>query len=67
MAIEAYHFEFMAEAIAEAKQSIAEGGLPIAEMTSEGGFPPFMIDPIDFAVVYASRQAAMAEEPAGQA
>ncbi len=39
----------------------------IAEMTSEGGFPPFMIDPIDFAVVYASRQAAMANEPTGQA
>jgi preprotein translocase subunit SecB len=39
----------------------------VAEMTSEGGFPPFMIDPIDFAVVYASRQAAMANEPTGQA
>ncbi|HEX4196896.1 MAG TPA: protein-export chaperone SecB [Caulobacteraceae bacterium] len=39
----------------------------IAEMTSEGGFPPFMIDPIDFAVVYASRQAQMASEPTGQA
>jgi preprotein translocase subunit SecB len=39
----------------------------VAEMSSEGGFPPFMIDPIDFAVVYASRQAAMANEPTGQA
>ena len=29
MAIEQYHFDFMAEAIAEAKASIAQGGLPI--------------------------------------
>jgi preprotein translocase subunit SecB len=36
-------------------------------MTSDGGFPPFMIDPIDFAVVYAARQTQMAGEPAGQA
>ena len=40
----------------------------IAEMTSDGGFPPFMIDPIDFAVVYAARQAEMARSgAAGQA
>ena len=39
----------------------------IAEMTSDGGFPPFMIDPIDFGVVYAARQAQMASEPTGQA
>lgn len=29
MAIEKYHFDFMAEAIAEAEASIAQGGLPI--------------------------------------
>ena len=29
----------------------------IADITSEGGFPPFLIDPIDFAGVYASRKA----------
>lgn len=29
MAIEQYHYDFMAEAIAEAKVGIAEGGLPI--------------------------------------
>ena len=29
MAIEKYHFDFMAEAIAEAQASIAQGGLPI--------------------------------------
>lgn len=39
----------------------------VAEMTSEGGFPPFMIDPIDFGVVYAARQAQMANEPTGKA
>jgi preprotein translocase subunit SecB len=37
----------------------------IAEMTSDGGFPPFMID---FAVVYAARQAEMARnDGVGQA
>jgi len=29
----------------------------ISDMTMEGGFPPFMLDPIDFAAVYAARQA----------
>jgi preprotein translocase subunit SecB len=29
----------------------------IADMTGEGGFPPFMLDPIDFAGVYAARKA----------
>jgi preprotein translocase subunit SecB len=29
----------------------------IADVTSEGGFPPFMLDPIDFAGVYAARKA----------
>ncbi len=29
----------------------------IAEVTSEGGFPPFLLDPIDFAGVYAQRKA----------
>jgi len=29
----------------------------IADVTSEGGFPPFLLDPIDFAGVYASRKA----------
>jgi preprotein translocase subunit SecB len=26
-------------------------------VTSEGGFPPFLLDPIDFAGVYAARKA----------
>ena len=29
----------------------------IAEVTSEGGFPPFLLDPIDFAAVYQARKA----------
>jgi len=29
----------------------------IGDITSEGGFPPFLIDPIDFAGVYAARKA----------
>ena len=29
----------------------------IADVTTEGGFPPFLIDPIDFAGVYAARKA----------
>ncbi len=34
----------------------------IADVTSDGGFPPFLLDPIDFAGVYAARKAqALAE------
>jgi preprotein translocase subunit SecB len=29
----------------------------IADLSSEGGFPPFLLDPIDFAGVYAQRKA----------
>jgi len=38
----------------------------IADLSSEGGFPPFLLDPIDFAAVYQARKAA-AEEPVGNA
>jgi preprotein translocase subunit SecB len=38
----------------------------IAEVTSEGGFPPFLLDPIDFAGVYAARKA-QAEPQVGHA
>jgi preprotein translocase subunit SecB len=38
----------------------------IADLSSEGGFPPFLIDPLDFAAVYAARRAQM-QAPAGQA
>ena len=33
----------------------------ISDLTAEGGFPPFMIDPIDFMAVYAARQAQMGQ------
>ena len=40
----------------------------IASVTSDGGYPPFMLDPIDFAGVYAARQAqALGGEPVGNA
>jgi preprotein translocase subunit SecB len=37
----------------------------IADVTSEGGFPPFLLDPIDFAGVYSARKAQ--ESAAGHA
>lgn len=39
----------------------------IADLTGEGGFPPFMLDPIDFAAIYAQRKTATAGQPAGTA
>ena len=40
----------------------------ISSVTSDGGYPPFMLDPIDFAGVYASRKAqAMGGETVGNA
>ena len=39
----------------------------IADMTSEGGFPPFMIEPIDFAGVYAAQRAQAEQEGGGAA
>jgi preprotein translocase subunit SecB len=38
----------------------------IADVTSEGGFPPFLLDPIDFGAVYLARKA-QAEGTAGNA
>jgi len=29
----------------------------VADVTADGGFPPFLLDPIDFAGIYASRKA----------
>ncbi len=37
----------------------------IAEVTSNGGYPPFLLDPIDFAGVYQARKAQ--EQPVGHA
>jgi preprotein translocase subunit SecB len=39
----------------------------IADMTSEGGFPPFMLDPIDFGMVYAARRAQLETPAVGEA
>jgi preprotein translocase subunit SecB len=40
----------------------------ISDMTAEGGFPPFNLDPIDFAAVYAARaQAGALQPPMGNA
>jgi preprotein translocase subunit SecB len=33
----------------------------IADITGEGGYPPFLLDPIDFAGVYAARKASEGE------
>jgi preprotein translocase subunit SecB len=36
----------------------------VARATSDGGFyPPFMLDPIDFAGIYAARMAQAAQQP----
>lgn len=39
----------------------------ISDVTAEGGFPPFLIDPIDFAGVYAARKAQAEGEVVGNA
>lgn len=39
----------------------------IADLTGEGGFPPFMLEPIDFAAIYAQRKTAAVGQPAGTA
>jgi len=39
----------------------------IADLSTEGGFPPFMLEPIDFAAVYAARRAQAAGQVAGNA
>jgi len=33
----------------------------ISDITVDGGFPPFMLEPIDFAAVYAARQAQLSQ------
>ncbi len=39
----------------------------IADLTGEGGFPPFMLEPLDFAGIYASRRAGGGGQPIGLA
>lgn len=38
----------------------------VSDLTTEGGFPPFMIDPIDFQGIYLARKAAQ-QNPGGSA
>ena len=39
----------------------------ISDLTGEGGFPPFLLEPIDFAGIYAARRAAADGQEAGAA
>jgi preprotein translocase subunit SecB len=39
----------------------------IADLSTEGGFPPFLLDPLDFAAIYAARKAAGAGQTIGTA
>ncbi|MEW5728201.1 MAG: protein-export chaperone SecB [Pseudomonadota bacterium] len=39
----------------------------VADMTRDGGFPPLMIQPIDFVQLFRSRMEAVAQEPQGTA
>jgi preprotein translocase subunit SecB len=39
----------------------------IADLTGEGGFPPFMLEPLDFAGIYAARKAQAESGAAGTA
>lgn len=39
----------------------------IADLSSEGGFPPLMLEPMDFAAIYLARQAQAQAQPAGNA
>ena len=39
----------------------------ISDLTAEGGFPPFMLEPLDFAGIYAQRKAAADGGPIGNA
>jgi preprotein translocase subunit SecB len=42
----------------------------VADITSDGGFPPLLLEPMDFAAIYAARKAAEGQQlasPAGNA
>ena len=39
----------------------------IADLSAEGGFPPFMLEPIDFAAIYLARKAQGSEGFVGNA
>jgi preprotein translocase subunit SecB len=35
----------------------------VSDLTTEGGFPPFLLEPLDFASIYAQRKAAEGQPP----
>ncbi|HLY78235.1 MAG TPA: protein-export chaperone SecB [Caulobacteraceae bacterium] len=39
----------------------------IADLTGEGGYPPFMLEPLDFAGIYSARRQQAGGQPIGQA
>lgn len=39
----------------------------ISDLSSEGGFPPFRLEPLDFAAIYLARKAQTMGQPAGNA
>jgi preprotein translocase subunit SecB len=39
----------------------------VADLSIEGGFPPFVLDPLDFGAIYAQRKAAEAQQTLGNA
>jgi preprotein translocase subunit SecB len=39
----------------------------IGDLTTDGGFPPFLLEPLDFAAIYAQRKAAAAQPTVGNA
>ena len=39
----------------------------IADLSIEGGFPPFMLEPLDFAAIYAARRAQAMSQTSGNA
>jgi preprotein translocase subunit SecB len=39
----------------------------VSDLSAEGGFPPFMLDPMDFNAIYLARKAAAAQQTVGTA
>ena len=39
----------------------------VSDLTTDGGFPPFLLEPLDFASIYAQRKATEAQPTIGQA
>ena len=39
----------------------------VSDMTTDGGFPPFLLEPLDFGAIYAQRKAAEGQQTIGRA